>query len=261
MRILALGDVVGSIGTDALRRHMPALKKRYNPDIIIVNGENAGENSSITAKNCNALFAMGADVITGGNHSLYNRDMTDIYEREIGALRPANLHSNAPGSGVYVYEKGKYRCAVISLIGNVFLDLAYENPFTAADKIIKELGIKHVIIDIHAEATSEKIALGRYVEGRASLVFGTHTHVPTADECILPGGTAYITDIGMCGPIDSVLGVVTKCSTDFMITHLRGKGMEIANGPCKIQGIFTETDDFTGKALSIERFEIDDPIK
>ena len=261
MRILALGDVVGSIGTDALRRHMPALKKRYNPDIIIVNGENAGENSSITAKNCNALFAMGADVITGGNHSLYNRDMTDIYEREIGALRPANLHSNSPGSGVYVYEKGKCRCAVKSLIGNVFLDLAYENPFTAADKIIKELGIKHVVIDIHAEATSEKIALGRYVEGRASLVFGTHTHVPTADECILPGGTAYITDIGMCGPIDSVLGVVTKCSTDFMITHLRGKGMEIANGPCKIQGIFTETDDSTGKALSIERFEIDDPIK
>ena len=159
MRILALGDVVGSIGTDALRRHMPALKKRYNPDIIIVNGENACENSSITAKNCNALFAMGADVITGGNHSLYNRDMTDIYEREIGALRPANLHPNAPGSGVYVYERGKYRCAVISLIGNVFLDLAYENPFTAADKIIKELGIKHVVIDIHAEATSEKSPL------------------------------------------------------------------------------------------------------
>ena len=143
----------------------------------------------------------------------------------------------------------------------MFLDFAYESPFIAAEKIIKELGIKHVVIDIHAEATSEKIALGRYVEGKASLVFGTHTHVPTADECILPGGTAYITDIGMCGPIDSVLGVVTKCSTDFMITHLRGKGMEIAKGPCKVQGIFTETDDSTGKALCIERFEITDPVK
>ena len=261
MRIVAIGDVVGTIGTEALRRHMPAIKKRYSPDIIIVNGENAGENSSITARNCDALFAMGADVITGGNHSLYNRDMTEIYERGYGALRPANLHPNAPGSGVYIYERGKYRCAVISLIGNVFLDLAYESPFIAAEKIIKDLGVKNVVIDIHAEATSEKIALGRYVEGKASLVFGTHTHVPTADECILPGGTAYITDIGMCGPIDSVLGVVTKCSTDFMITHLRGKGMEIAKGPCKIQGIFTETDDSTGKALSIERFEITDPAK
>lgn len=261
MKILALGDVVGTIGVDALRRHMPALKKRYSPDIIIVNGENAGDNSGITARSCDDLFAMGADVITGGNHSLQNRDMNDIYEREYGAIRPANLHPNAPGSGVYVFEKGRHRCAVISLIGNVFLDFAYESPFITAEKIIKELGIKHVVIDIHAEATSEKIALGRYVDGKASLVFGTHTHVPTADECILPNGTAYITDIGMCGPIDSVLGVVTKCSTDFMITHLRSRGMEIAKGPCKIQGIFAETDDFTGKALSIERFEIDDPIK
>ena len=139
MRILALGDVVGTIGVDALRRHMPALKKRYSPDIIIVNGENAGDNSGITARSCDDLFAMGADVITGGNHSLQNRDMTDIYEREYGAIRPANLHPNAPGSGVYVFEKGRHRCAVISLIGNVFLDFAYESPFIAAEKIITYL--------------------------------------------------------------------------------------------------------------------------
>lgn len=261
MKILCLGDVVGTVGTEALRRHMPSLKKRYSPNIIIANGENAGDNSGITQKNCDALFSMGVDVITGGNHSLQNRDMNDIYDRLYGALRPANLHPNAPGSGVYIYEKGKNRCAVINLIGNVFLDFAYENPFVAADKIIKELNCKNIVIDIHAEATSEKIALGKYVDGRASLVFGTHTHVPTADECILSKGTAYISDIGMCGPIDSVLGVLTQCSTDFMITHLRGKGMELAKGPCKIQGIYTETDDSTGMALNIERFEISDPIK
>ncbi len=261
MKILCLGDVVGTVGTESLRRHLPALKKEYNPDIIIVNGENAGDNSGLTARNCDSLFSMGVDVITGGNHSLQNRDMYDIYDREYGALRPANLHPNAPGSGVYVYEKGKNRCAVINLIGKVFLDFAFEDPFTAVDKILKKIDCKNIVIDLHAEATSEKIALGRYVEGRASLVFGTHTHVPTADETVLPEGTAYISDIGMCGPIDSVLGVVTKCSTDFMITHLRGKGMELAKGPCKIQGIFTETDDSTGKALSIERFELNDPLK
>lgn len=255
MRILCIGDVVGSSGVAAFGKKMPELRQKYSPDIVIVNGENAGDGSSITAANCGALFMFGADVITGGNHSLYSRDMTEIYEREDGALRPANLHPNAPGSGVFIYERGRYRCAVVNLIGDVFLDLAFENPFLAADKILKKTDCKTVVLDIHGEATSEKIALGKYLDGRCSLVFGTHTHVPTADEEILPGGTAYITDIGMCGPIDSVLGVKTEISTNFMITHLR-TGMEIAKGPCKVQGIFAETDDASGKALSIERFDL-----
>lgn len=255
MRILCIGDIVGSIGVAAFGKKMPELRQKYSPDIIIVNGENAGDGCSITAPNCGALFMFGADVITGGNHSLYSRDMTEIYEREDGALRPANLHPNAPGSGVFVYEWGKYRCAVVSLIGDVFLDLAFESPFLAADKILKKLDCKTVVFDIHGEATSEKIALGKYLDGRCSVVFGTHTHVPTADEEVLPGGTAYITDVGMCGPIDSVLGVKTELSTSFMITHLRA-GMEIAKDPCKVQGIFVETDDASGKALSIERFDL-----
>lgn len=255
MRILCIGDVVGSIGVGAFGRKIPELRQKYNPDIVIVNGENAGDGRSITASNCGGLFMLGADVITGGNHSLRSRDMEEIYDREDGALRPANLHPNAPGSGVYVYECGKHRCAVINLIGDVFLELAFESPFLAADKILKKLDCKTVVVDIHGEATSEKIALGKYLDGRASLVFGTHTHVPTADEEILPGGTAYITDLGMCGPIDSVLGIKTELSTNFMITHLRA-GMEIAKGPCKVQGIFAETDDSTGKALSIERFDL-----
>lgn len=254
MRILCIGDVVGSAGVSAFGRKMPELRQKYDPDVVIVNGENAGDGSSITAANCGALFMLGADVITGGNHSLYSRDMVEIYEREDGALRPANLHPNAPGNGVFIYERGKYRCAVISLIGDVFLDLAFEGPFLAADKILKKLDCKTVVVDIHGEATSEKIALGKYLDGRVSAVFGTHTHVPTADEEILPNGTAYITDIGMCGPIDSVLGVKTEISTNFMITHLRS-GMEIAKGPCKVQGIFIETDDATGRAVSIERFD------
>ncbi len=254
MRILCIGDVVGSAGVSAFGRKMPELRQKYDPDVVIVNGENAGDGSSITAANCGALFMLGADEITGGNHSLYSRDMAEIYEREDGALRPANLHPNAPGSGVFIYERGKYRCAVISLIGDVFLDLAFEGPFLAADKILKKLDCKTVVVDIHGEATSEKIALGKYLDGRVSAVFGTHTHVPTADEEILPNGTAYITDIGMCGPINSVLGVKTEISTNFMITHLRS-GMEIAKGPCKVQGIFVETDDATGRAVSIERFD------
>lgn len=255
MRILCIGDVVGTTGTVAFGKKMPELRQKYCPDIVIVNGENAGDGSSITALNCQSLFVFGADVITGGNHSLYSRDMAEVYDREDGALRPANLHPNAPGSGVFVYEYGRFRCAVISLIGDVFLELAVENPFTAADKILKKLDCKNIVVDIHGEATSEKIALGKYLDGRASVVFGTHTHVPTADEEILSGGTAYITDIGMCGPIDSVLGVKTEISTNFMITHLRS-GMEIAKGPCKVQGIFVETDDSTGKAISIERFDL-----
>lgn len=254
MRILCIGDVVGNIGVEALRKKMPELRKKYSPDIVIVNGENAGDNCGINRKNAEALFAMGTDVLTGGNHSLQNRDMTELYERDYGAIRPANLHPNAPGSGVYIYENGKNRCAVISLIGNVFLDLAFESPFLCAEKLLKKIDCKNIIVDIHGEAT-EKIALGKYLESKVSAIFGTHTHVPTADECILPGGTAYITDVGMCGPIDSVLGVETSVSTDFMITHLR-TGMKIAEGPCKVQGIFVETDDKTGKALSIKRFDL-----
>lgn len=255
MRILCIGDVVGNAGVDALGKKMPELRKRYSPDMVIVNGENAGENSGINSRNANALFALGADVITGGNHSLQNKDMAALYERECGVIRPENLHPNAPGSGVYIYECGKNRCAVINLIGNVFLDLAFESPFLCLDRVLKGIDCKNIIVDIHGEATSEKIALGRYADGRVSAVFGTHTHVPTADECILPKGTAYITDAGMCGPIDSVLGVKAELSTNFMITHLR-TGMQIAEGPCKVQGIFVETEDSTGKALSIERFDI-----
>ncbi len=255
MRILCIGDVVGSIGVQAFQKKIPELRKRYSPDMIVVNGENAGENSGICEKNADALFAFGADVITGGNHSLQNKDMNDLYERSCGVVRPANFHPDAPGSGVYIYENGKNRCAVINLIGNVFLDLAFESPFLCAEKLLEKTDCKNIIIDIHGEATSEKIALGRYVDGKASIVFGTHTHVPTADECILPNGTAYITDVGMCGPIDSVLGVKTEVSTNFMITHLR-TGMKIADGPCKVQGIFVETDDSTGKAVSIERFDL-----
>lgn len=255
MKILCIGDVVGNIGTEALKKRIPELREKYSPDIIIVNGENAGDNSSINLHNAETIFAFGADAITGGNHSLRNRDMEELYERECGVLRPANLHPSAPGSGIYVIEKGKYRCAVINLIGNVFLDMAYESPFLCAEKIISKLDCKTVIVDIHAEATSEKIALAKYLDGKVSLVFGTHTHVPTADEEILSGGTAFISDIGMCGPIDSVLGVKTEVSTNFMITHLRS-GMEIAKGPCKVQGIFVETDDKTGKAIHIERFDL-----
>lgn len=257
MKIICLGDVVGTAGVRAVAKTIPKLREQYSPDIIIANGENAGDVASITAANASSLFASGVDVITGGNHSLRSYDMEPLYESETGVIRPANFHSSAPGSGVYVFEKGKYRLAVINLIGNVFIDLAFESPFLCADRILAELDCKNVVVDFHAEATAEKIALGRYLDGRVSLLFGTHTHVPTADEEILGKGTAFITDIGMSGPMDSVLGIKPENSTRFMISRLHNK-MEVAPGPCKVQGIFCETDDCTGKAIKIERFEFKD---
>lgn len=255
MRIICFGDVVGDIGVAALGKNIGAVCEKYSPDIIIANGENAGQNCGITAANCEKLFAIGVDVVTGGNHSFQNRDMGELYERDCGVIRPANLHPSAPGAGFYIYEKGKFRCAVINLIGNVFLDLAFESPFLCGKRLAQELDCKNIVVDFHAEATSEKIAAAKYLDGEISLLYGTHTHVPTADETILSGGTAFISDIGMCGPIDSIIGVKNEVSTGFMITHLRS-GLEIAKGPCKIQGIFIETDDSTGGALSIERFDI-----
>lgn len=255
MRILCFGDIVGNIGVTALCKKLPELKKRYQPDLVIANGENAGDSITINAHNAESLLYAGVDVLTGGNHSLRSRDMNDLYERKCGVLRPENLHPDAPGTGIFRFDGGKYSATVVNLIGHAFLDMAFESPFLAADKILKKAGKEPVIVDFHAEATSEKIALGKYLDGRVSLVFGTHTHVPTADEEILPGGTAYITDIGMCGPVDSVLGAKTESSLHFLITHLRS-GIEIAKGSCKVQGIFVELDDKTGKALSIERFDL-----
>ncbi len=256
MRILALGDVVGDAGCDYVRAQLPKLKEKFMPDLTVVNGENSCENGGITTQSADYLFSCGADVITTGNHTFRNSNIEQMLARDIGLLRPANLHPDAPGCGLYIFERGKYRAAVINLIGAVFLDLAFESPFLCADRLLKEADCKTVIIDFHAEATSEKIALAKWVEGRASLVFGTHTHVPTADECILPGGTGFITDLGMCGPADSVLGVDTESATHFMITHLRRKCLLHAAGPCKLQGIFSETDDATGRCTHIERIQL-----
>jgi metallophosphoesterase (TIGR00282 family) len=260
MKLLFLGDVVGQIGSEFVGSKLRSLKQFYGADIVVINGENSANGNGITPQSAKYLFQIGADVITTGNHCYRRKEILDMFDSEDFLIRPANFPEGNAGHGYCVLDMGSSRVAVVNLMGTVYME-ALDNPFSTIDRLLGEIDTPNIILDFHAEATSEKIALGRYVEGRASLVFGTHTHVPTADETVLPGGTAYITDIGMCGPMDSVLGVVTKCSTDFMITHLRGKGMEIAKGPCKVQGIFTETDDSTGKALSIERFEITDPVK
>lgn len=255
MRILAIGDVVGVSGSEYVKATLPKLKQKYTPDITVINGENSNEYGGINEKSAAALFSYGADVITTGNHTFRLGDTTELLERGVGLLRPANLHPDAPGGGVYIFEQGKNRVAVINLLGAVFLDLAFENPFLCADRLLKDIDCKNIIVDFHAEATSEKIALAKYLSGRVSLLFGTHTHVPTADEQIIDGATGFISDIGMCGPIDSVLGVNTADATRFMITHLRKPKLTHAMGPCKMEGIFVTTDDKTGKCLSIERFK------
>ena len=263
MRILAIGDVTSPEGLSHLAKNLWKYREENKIDFVIANGENASFITGISEEGAVKLLRGGADCITGGNHTLRNRKIYTYIEEERALLRPINFGDAVPGRGYAILDANGYSVLVINAMGVVNIEPRLNSPYGYIDKVLSDEAGRYdvAVLDIHAEATGEKLALGYAYDGKINIIFGTHTHVPTADERILPNGTGYITDIGMCGPIDSVLGVVTKCSTDFMITHLRGKGMEIAKGPCKVQGIFTETDDSTGKALSIERFEITDPAK
>lgn len=241
MKILALGDVIGRPGAEALGNVLPELKRRYQPELVVVNGENTSPEP---------LFVCGADVVTGGNHSL-NRWSESMLERCDGLIRPANLHPDAPGEGTFLFERMRHRVLVVSMMGNAFME-PYECPFRATERILAETDCDCVIVDFHAEATSEKAAFARHFDGRVSLVFGTHTHVPTADETVLADGTGFITDIGMCGPVDSVIGVRSELAIRKLMTKLPVR-FENADGPCRIQGIVAEIDDRTKRTVKIER--------
>ena len=206
MRVLDLGDVVGQAGCDMVRRHLPRLRQEEGVDFCVVNGENSAEGNGILPSSAKQLFDAGADVITTGNHGLRRREINDLLDQNTGLLRPANYHPSAHGFGWYLYDMLSYQVAVINLQGTVYLD-NIENPFAWIDRMLDTIDARIKIVDFHAEATSEKLALSYYLDGRVSLLFGTHTHVQTADERIYPGGMGYITDLGMCGPSESVLGV------------------------------------------------------
>jgi len=251
IQVLAIGDVVGKEGCSFLRQHLPELRKKYNIDLVIANGENSAVGNGILPSSAEDLYVSGVDVITTGNHVYKRREIYPYLDENPSIIRPANYPAGGYGRGVCVFDAGRYRAAVVNLQGTVYQD-SLDCPFRTMDKILKELDTPIILVDFHAEATSEKNALGYYLDGRVSAVFGTHTHVPTADERILPKGTGYVTDLGMTGPIDSVLGVKPECVIDRFLTKLPTR-FEIAKSPCKIDGILFRIEKSTGKCLNISR--------
>ena len=254
-QVLAIGDVTGEGGMSHLCRHLRSLRKLKDVDFVVCNGENAS-GVGITPRQADDLFAAGVDVITLGNHSWGKSQIIDYAEENRYILRPANYAVRAPGVGYRVYDMGRVTIGVMSLIGRCGLEFHADNPFLTADKLLRG-GEKptFTVVDFHAEATSEKLALGYYLDGRVSALWGTHTHVPTADEQIMPKGTGYITDLGMTGAIESVLGLKPECSIDRFLGGVTGRYRE-AEGACKMQGALFTLDDQTGLCVAVERIDV-----
>lgn len=257
MKILLIGDVVGKCGTDYLKQHLYPFARENGIDMIIANGENAAKGNGLDKSAAQELFSSGVDVITSGNHIWHKHEMQEIIDDYENILRPANYPSQCPGNGYVIYNACGVKVLVISLIGTAYLD-SFASPFETADRILsRENGSYDIsIIDFHAEATSEKAALARYLDGRASAVVGTHTHVQTADERIFKGGTAFITDLGMTGAYESILGVSEQCILKKFTTKMPVR-FDQAEGECQFNAAVIEFDNTTYKAKSIKRvFEI-----
>lgn len=253
MRILFIGDIFGKPGRQALRVLLPGLKQELGVDLVVGNAENAAAGAGLTPDVVEELFHAGLDVLTGGNHTWDKKEGLPVIEADHRVLRPANYPLGVPGRGVGVFDTPAGRVAVVNLIGRVFL-ANVDCPFTAADHILESLaGVASVIlVDFHAEATSEKIAMGWYLDGRASLLVGTHTHVQTADETILPRGTAYLTDAGMTGPHDSVIGTRKELALEKLRMQLPVR-FHPADGDARLHGVWVRCDETTGRALEIKR--------
>lgn len=256
MKILAVGDIVGENGLRKLREELPKIKKEHNVEFIIVNGENVAGGMGITHNLFNQIVDTGADVVTLGNHTWSKKDIFNFIDDE-KILRPANYPGNVPGKGYNSFDcKGK-KITVISLLGRTNMGILSENPFLEADRIINRVKdiSDFIVVDFHAEASAEKIAMKHYLDGRVNVIFGTHTHVQTADEEITEKGTAYITDIGMTGPKDSVIGMDKKASIKRFVTALPEK-YKIAEGECKLNSCLFELDDESCRTLKITRINL-----
>ncbi len=253
MKILFLGDVFGRPGKQVASHFIPRIKQERGIDFCIANGENAAGGFGLTETSAQKLFSYGIDVITSGNHIWDRKETLELLNQSHRILRPANYPPGVPGIGYTVYKKGDYLLGVVNLMGRIFLP-PIDCPFRAADKIIEEIQLttRNIIVDIHAEATSEKIALGWHLDGRVSAVLGTHSHVMTADERILPKGTAYITDTGMTGPHDSVIGVRIEQSIQRIMTQIPVR-FSPAEENLKLNAVMVDVDETTGKARAIER--------
>ncbi len=251
--ILFVGDVVGSLGKHTLLGLLPVLRERHAPTFVVVNGENAAGGLGITPKIAGELFAAGVDVITLGNHAYHRREIFGLLDSRPEILRPYNYLRNQPGHGVCVVERDGVRLGVVNLSGNLFMRAGHP-AFGSADQALGELAdrVDHVLVDFHAEATSEKVALGWFLDGRVTAVVGTHTHVPTADARVLPGGTAYITDVGMTGPRGGVIGVVKEQSIRGFVTHMHER-YETADEDPWLMGVLVRCAAAPLRAASIEQ--------
>ena len=255
LRILAVGDVVSEAGLAYLERRLRRLQREHNVDFTVVNGENAA-GIGVLPWQAQAILDAGADVVTLGNHTWGKMQITDYLEENRYILRPANFSPRTPGRGYGVYDLGRVQVAVLVLIGRCDLAWGSDNPFTTADRLLKA-GDKptFTLVDFHAQATSEKLAMAYYLDGRVSALWGTHTHVPTADERVFPQGTGYITDLGMTGAVESVLGIRPDQSVESFLGGLPGR-YRPAEGPCKAQGALFTLDSATGLCTAVERVDI-----
>ena len=255
-KVLCVGDVVGNPGMDRIRRSLRYLKRKTNADFVIVNGENASV-VGITPNQAEDIFDAGADVITLGNHSFAKKEICDYLDENSRILRPANYAPQVPGNGWGIYDTKFGSVAVVDLIGRVNMDYGPDNPFLMIEKILPKIDAKFIFVEIHAEATSEKLAMGYLLDGRVSAVWGTHTHVPTADAQILPKGTGFVTDLGMTGPKNSILGI----RPDLSISKFKGdlyQRYQWADGPTKLEAVLFTIDTETKLCRMAERVDLND---
>ena len=254
MRILFLGDVVGRAGRKAVADHLPGLRADWKLDFVVVNAENATSGVGLSPAHGKDLLAAGADCLTLGDHAFDQRDMMQAIGSEPRILRPLNFAASAPGAGARVFTATNGRKVLVAqALGQVFMKRPFADPFAAIDAVLKTHprggAVAATLIDIHCEATSEKMAMGHFADGRASIVVGTHTHVPTGDVRILPGGTAYLTDAGMCGDYHSVIGMEKSEPLRRFVTGMSKGRFQPATGPATLSGLYVETDDATGAAM------------
>jgi metallophosphoesterase (TIGR00282 family) len=261
VRILFISDIVGKPGRRILRERLPGLLDEYQVDFCVANGENAAGGVGLTGEVADDLFGLGIHVLTSGNHIWHKPEIRDLISNEPRILRPANYPSGAPGRGARVFEAAnRVQVGVLNLFGRVFIPVSLDCPFRTATEQVDKLRetTPVILVDMHAEATSEKIAMGWYLDGRVSAVVGTHTHIQTSDERILPDGTAYLTDVGMTGPWRSVIGVKCEPAIQRFLTGLPQR-FETASGPAQINAVFLTVDAASGRAQTIERVRVEEP--
>jgi metallophosphoesterase (TIGR00282 family) len=264
VRLLFCGDVVGRPGREAVARHVPELRRALTLDLVVANAENAAHGNGLTERICGEFYDAGVDVLTTGNHVWDQRELIAYIERDPRVLRPANYPPGAPGAGSLLHRFADGRSAlVVNVMGRLFMD-ALDDPFASLAAILAEhslcSGPTAILVDIHAEASSEKMAVGHFCDGRVSAVFGSHSHTPTADAHIFPGGTAYQTDAGMCGNYDSVIGLDKAAAVRRFVTKMPGQRPQVAEGEATLCAVAVETDDATGLALRVEPVRIGGPL-